>query len=158
MFNASVLWFKYLSCLFAMSVFKSKYERVSVDKKQTVAEIGKMLEKVMTHFGTRDLAKILEPLEQQTWSTAPRLGLMMQYLVVIREVLVFASNTIVCHTKLVRTIVASHEDRACVFASIPVNAECRILSGIIRVHLSKWRDIKKYSEKLEVLLSQAHCV
>ena len=129
--------------------------RQQLDKSVSVADYIHVLNRFMEKKQSRDLLLLLAPLHKQTFTTAARLPMLMQFHKLVIDLLKMHPNTIVSHVYLKLAAKHCHQKQACLWGTRPLEIELGAMSAGLRMLMSKWRGLVQYPEKYRVLAEQA---
>ena len=129
--------------------------RLRPDPSVTVAELETVLAGWLEGQCTRDVWVLTQDLHKQTFNSAPRCELLAKYSGLASGFLRLAPNSVLQHLKLAAALVIMHESRPCLFYSGGAVVAAGLLSGHLRVALSKHRAMKDDPVKHRPTLSKA---
>ena len=109
----------------------------------TSMHLQQVLSGYMQAHRTRDLRSLLIGIEQDiTWKCAPKLEFLVAYHDLYRALFARARNKVLSHARVVRSMLALHQETPCLFTSRVLQVEAGLLSTAIRAGCAKWRAVK----------------
>lgn len=158
-----ILWLKvgaWATCLAtrhlrSVMVTKPK-SRTTFDRSVTVSDLQGAVVAAQRRAGTRDLLSWCKTLElEETWKTAPKLQLLVRHLDVMEPFLELHPNTVISHDRLKLALLAENQ-HAKMFTSFRPSEQCAaVLSNILRIHASKWREVARLHTTRSFILAKA---